>query len=120
MKSFLYTTLLLILSLLTITACGSQANLVREEVNSSCYDLTPPPKSIGNKSDLIQYKGLSYILTERYAWSQSHIITLSGCIQALSCSQKWSDYRNECNKQRSFVREFILGRSKCDLPEPNC
>jgi hypothetical protein len=103
-----------------LIACGSQANLARQSVNNHCSNLLAPPKSIADKEDLINFKGLSYVLTERYIWSQSHIITLSDCVSALVCSQKWSDYAIECNKQRSFLRELILGRSSCDVIKPEC
>lgn len=120
MKLSLLKKLMLILMTLSLTACVSQANLARNTVNNQCNNLIAPPKSIGDKDDLIAYKGMSYILTERYVWSQSHIITLSGCVKALACSQEWSDYKHGCDAQRSLVREFVLGRSKCDLVEPSC
>ena len=112
--------LFLSLSILSQIACASQVNLAREQVNSLCADLGQPTKAQAYDRDVIQYRGASYILTERYLWSQTHAKTLSGCIGALTCNLKWSDWQHECDKQRSFFRELILGRSSCNVERPNC
>lgn len=112
--------LFLHLSILNQIACGSQTNRVRQEVNNLCADLGQPIQAQAYERDLMEYKGKSYVLVERYLWSQTHGKTLSGCIGALQCNLRWSDWQHECDKQRSFFRELILGRSSCDIEKPNC
>lgn len=110
---------LLLVSLSQI-ACVSQVNRARETVNNLCADLGQPIQAQAYERDLLEYKGKSYVLVERYLWSQTHAKDLTACIGALSCNLRWSDWQNECNKQRSFFRELILGRSSCDIEKPNC
>ena len=117
-KSLTLTCLSLVI--MTLTACVSQGNHARQEVNSICSQLEIPSLAIAYEKDIMTYRGNSYVLAERYIWSQTHSKTLSQCVTALSCSLQWSDYQHECDMQRSFWREAILGRSKCDAVKPSC
>lgn len=92
----------------------------RIEVNTQCSNLGIPADLIVQNSEKLEFKGKKYVYEIRYINSIRYSKQLSGCIDAFVCSQKWSDYKIECNKQRSFMREFFLGYSKCNLTEPDC
>jgi len=111
--------ILLLLSLI-VFACQSQANLARSLVNESCSNLGIPNEIIVGKGERITAKGIAYILEDRYLYSLSYSAKLSECITAYTCSQKWSDYQNECNKQRSLFWEAIWGKSSCNAVKPTC
>lgn len=121
MKSFqLSKQIHLVLICLMISACTSQVNHARSLVNAKCSDLGIPDTIRARKEEVILFEGKNYVPLARYTHSISYSKKLAGCITAFECSQKQSDRLHECDKQRSFVKEFVFGKSHCRLPEVEC
>lgn len=89
-------------------------------VNAKCSDLGIPDSIRAKKQEKIIFEGQEYLPLFRYTNSISYSKKLAGCISAFECSQKQSDRLHECDRQRSFLREFFLGRDHCRIPEIDC
>ena len=105
---------------LTVIVCSSPANHARQTVNEVCASLDSPNSSISSGKDVMVFRSVQYVLAERYVASQSQLKQMSGCITALKCALDWADWQHSCDRQRSFFKEFIFGRSSCDLGKPSC
>ncbi|EKQ40247.1 putative lipoprotein [Leptospira interrogans str. 2003000735] len=122
----------LLLVLMTLTACQSQANRARSDRNEACrgsfrstnFTLTKPPET--SRPVAKQIEGDWYVTSSRYNAYRIHAKDLARCLEHEQCVRSWTEWERNCADDRIDILEssWIPGvfhiRRKCELTKPIC
>lgn len=112
---------ILILMTIALSACRSQANLVRSSHGQICKDVKLPDNVFIQDGEIIFQRNKSYVYSERYINLVIHAGKLVECGKASQCVIRWTEYERDCEiEQRTFTFLIFGYRKTCSIPEPEC